>query len=417
LPNARDGVARLVARFRPATPHRSATATRLHRGAVRLTRRVVDLATGHPTLPHRPAHARLEARPAVPWHRRTAARRRLAIHLTSERSIPLGVALVVLIAGVVSLGPTAIQPVGAAEGAGRPVRLAIGGGAPLDAAALAGYLPPAPEETIGYGADGTLYKPVAVDTTIETASGMLRHYTVKGGDTLTGIATRFDVSMMTIWWANHITSKDQLHVGQVLVIPPVNGLVITVKVGDTLDSLAAKYKVAAEDIVGVNELTDTNLIVGQVLLMPGAKGAPIPTPKVATTVSRVFHTNGAWAWPVIGGGNYISQYFSSYHPAIDIAAHYGTPVVAPRAGRVVFAGWKSTGGGYQVWIDIGGGLYTNEEHFSKVLVSTGQWVVKGQEVGLIGTTGYTTGPHVHFEVWVGSVWRPGSYRLNPLRFY
>ena len=79
--------------------------------------------------------------------------------------------------------------------------------------------------------DGTLYKPVAVDTSIQTSAGMLRHYEVKEGDTLTGIASRFGVSMMTVWWANKLTTKDSLKVGQDLIIPPVNGLVVTVEGG------------------------------------------------------------------------------------------------------------------------------------------------------------------------------------------
>ncbi len=84
--------------------------------------------------------------------------------------------------------------------------------------------------------DGTLYKPVAVDTSIQTSADMLRHYKVKEGDTLTGIASRFGVSMMTVWWANKLTSKDELKSGRELIIPPVSGLVVTVKAGDTLDS-------------------------------------------------------------------------------------------------------------------------------------------------------------------------------------
>ena len=98
--------------------------------------------------------------------------------------------------------------------------------------------------------------------------GMLEHYTVRDGDTLTGIASHFGVSMMTLWWANKITTKDSLHVGQDLVIPPVTGLVVTVKAGDTLDSIAAANKVDASDIVEVNGLTDS-----QPDRRPGARAA------------------------------------------------------------------------------------------------------------------------------------------------
>ncbi len=102
---------------------------------------------------------------------------------------------------------------------------------------------------------------------------------MRSGDTLTGIAARTGVSMMTIWWANKLKSKDDLKIGQVLVIPPVDGLVVTVKAGDTLASIAAAQKVDAADIVATNGLTDDTLVIGQVLILPGARGKAIPTPK------------------------------------------------------------------------------------------------------------------------------------------
>jgi murein DD-endopeptidase MepM/ murein hydrolase activator NlpD len=331
----------------------------------------------------------------------------------------------------VSLAPAA-GPVGAvqaeAQAAADGVRLVIGGGAGgpnefdgphnADAVAAAG----APVD------DATLYKPVAVDTSVASSIGMLQHYTVRDGDTLTSIASHFGVSMMTVWWANNMTSKDSLKAGEDLVIPPVSGLVVTVKAGDTLDSLAAANKISVDDIVAVNELKDTNLIVGQVLVLPGAKGAPMPTPKPTTrpvfggggnggTGVAPRYSGGSWAWPVVGGGNYISQYFHYGHYGVDIAADYGTPIVAPVASHVIFAGWKSNGGGYQVWLALGNGLYTAEYHMSAVTVAAGQDVAKGQRVGRIGMTGWASGPHCHFEVWVGYPWESGSYRVNPLRYY
>src|SRR6185369_16081050 len=195
----------------------------------------------------------------------------LVVRLTSERFVPLAVAITVLVAGAVSLGPSLARPVGAAQAEQPGVGLAIGGGvagADYAQTELAGLLG------------------------LEGANDLLRHYTVRSGDTLVGIAGRYDVSVMTIWWANHLTSTTQLHVGQNLVIPPVNGLVVTVAAGDTLDTLAAHYKVTADAIVNANELTDTNLIVGQVLVMPGAKGAPIPTPKVTVVAKPSGGTSG-----------------------------------------------------------------------------------------------------------------------------
>jgi murein DD-endopeptidase MepM/ murein hydrolase activator NlpD len=361
-------------------------------------------------------------------------RRHLVLRFSSDRALPLVIALIVLAAAGVSLAPaTTVGAAQAAQGAQTDqdvVRLAIGGhaapfiGADEDAGA---FQNPAVESAAVD--DGTFYKPVAVDTTVQTSAGMLRHYTVKDGDTITGIASRFGVSMMTVWWANKLTSTDALKTGRDLIIPPVNGLVVTVQAGDTLDSIAAANKITVTDIIETNDLQDPNLIVGQVLVLPGAKGAPLPTakptPKPAQHVSGggggsscscpFVPTSGSWAWPVPGG--YISQSFHYGHYGVDIAHDYGSAIVAPRDGVVIFAGWKDNGGGYQVWINHGGGVYSAHHHMSAVLVSAGQTVTKGQRIGRIGQTGWATGPHDHFEVWIGKPWESGSYRVNPLRYY
>ncbi|HUG29318.1 MAG TPA: M23 family metallopeptidase [Candidatus Limnocylindria bacterium] len=335
--------------------------------------------------------------------------------------------MIVVMAAGVSLAPAA-SPVGAAEAAAdnaTAVRIAVGGGpmglTEFNDAMLASV--DAPEES-GYLDDGTLYKPVAVDTTIQSSADMLRRYKVKDGDTLTGIASRFGVSMMTLWWANKITSKDSLKVGRELVIPPVSGLVVTVEAGDTLEALAAEEKISVEEIIEVNGLEDTNLIVGQVLVLPGAKGDPMPTPKPtkkpATSSgggAALSYNGGAWSWPVIGGGNYISQYFRYGHYGVDIAASYGSPVVSALAGTVVYAGWASTGCGYSVIIRHSSSLYTMYCHNSSITVSRGQSVSRRQQVARIGSTGWATGPHLHFAVSIGYPHESGSYFVNPLRYY
>jgi murein DD-endopeptidase MepM/ murein hydrolase activator NlpD len=437
LLNSLSGVWRPLARGRSIGPDRStvepigpATTRRLRRRAIGVARYLADSLTDTPRARQR-AVAVIRGRAGAATAARSATRRRLhrrrtLIRLTTDRAIPLSVALVVLIAAGVSLAPAA-APVGAAQAEARSgvnVRLTIGGAGgprefdrPLNADAYAVAVAPD---------DGTLYKPVAVDTSVASSAGLLRHYTVRDGDTLTSIANRFGVAMMTVWWANHMTSKDSLKAGQDIVIPPVNGLVITVKAGDTLDSLAAANKISPDDIVAVNQLTDSNLIVGQVLVLPGAKGAPMPTAAPAPAPRQVSggggsgpapRVTGSWAWPVIGGGNYISQYFHDGHYGIDVAADYGSPIVAPVAAHVIFAGWKSNGGGYQVWLQLSNGLYTTEYHMSAVTVAAGQDVAKGQRVGKVGTSGFASGPHVMLEVWVGAPWESGSYRVNPLRYY
>jgi murein DD-endopeptidase MepM/ murein hydrolase activator NlpD len=428
LLNAIGGVLRAVMRPRLG-PSRPTRARRFHRGAVRAARGLVDLFG--PSVP--PA----QLVPAPVRRGRTIGRlfdRRLLMRrLTPERVLPVAIAVLVVLASGVSLAPAA-NPAGAAGALtadlGAPVRIAIGG---LSGGAGPGDLfdERATTEPSAYQDDATLYKPVAVDTSVQSSSEMLQRYTVRSGDTLTGIASRFGVSMMTVWWANKLKSKDDLRIGQVLVIPPVNGLVVTVAVGDTLDGLASEYKVDSTDILSANQLDDPNLIVGQVLVMPGAKGDPIPTPKPAPkppvssggggggggTGPPPKYTGGAWAWPVVGTSSYISQTFHYGHYGLDIAADYGSTVVSARPGVVVFAGWKSNGGGYQVWVNHGSGIYTSYNHLSATTVSPGQSVDKGQRVGKVGMSGWATGPHLHLEVWVGRPWESGSYRVNPLRYY
>jgi murein DD-endopeptidase MepM/ murein hydrolase activator NlpD len=363
-------------------------------------------------------------------------RRSLVVRLASERMIPVVAALVVLGASIVSLQPAAAPPIGDTDAGGADVRIAVGGETggderfdPMRVAALIGEpgvvdAAGAPAES--YADDGTIYKPVAVNTVVQDGKGLLQTHTVRAGDTLTGIASQYGVTMMTVWWANKLTSKDDLHVGQKLVIPPVNGLIVTDKDGDTLDGLAANYKVDAANVVAVNELDDPTLIIGQTIILPGAVGAPIPTPKpVARPTSKGGSCNcsgpsnysgGAFSWPVSGGGNYISQYYHYGHYAIDIAADYGSTVRSAASGTVIFAGWKGNGGGYQVWISHGSGLYTTYSHMSAVTVGAGAGVGAGTQVGRIGQSGRATGPHLHFEVWVGSVWN-GGYRVNPLKYF
>jgi murein DD-endopeptidase MepM/ murein hydrolase activator NlpD len=400
-----------------------------------------------------------------PTTRLTASLRSLT---TAERILPISVAAIVAVASLLAIVPATPQgAVGGVQGRGTDVRLAVNGGVervePTDGAVLDEFdariarsgasfrpvtLPEAVDTTPGTEqaslepglvlADGTLVTGYAPQTAVEDGADLIHTYKVRSGDTLVDVARRFDISMMTLWWANKLTSKDDLHIGQVLKIPPVSGLVYTVKDTDTIESVAAQFKVGPARILKINQLADPTLVVGQILVLPGARGAPIPAPKPApkpaarpsahSSASRVVHhrstrpsgsthySGGQFHWPVVGGGNYISQYFHYGHEAIDIAADYGSPVVAAAGGRVTFAGWKSNGGGWQVWISHGGGLYTTYNHMSSLSVGTGQGVGRGQQVGRIGQSGNATGPHLHFEVWIGPIWNGGT-RVNPLRYF
>jgi murein DD-endopeptidase MepM/ murein hydrolase activator NlpD len=362
--------------------------------------------------------------------------------------LPIGAVLLVLISAIVSLTPAASQAaVGGSQGDDFGPRIAIGGESGNRAGGVLSDGVPyltglnalgdvtdqadtvdrdVAADDSGFLEDGTLLKPVAVDTSVADGRGLLVSYTVQPSDTLTGIASRHGVSMMTIWWANSLSSKTALKPGQTLIVPTVDGVVVVVAEGDTIEGFAQRYGVDPGDIISVNGLEDPNLVIGQTLIMPGARGdaipEPSPTPAPRTTTrstttakAPTTYSGGTMRWPVVGGNNYISQYFRYGHYGLDIAADYGTPVVASAGGTVLFAGWKSNGGGYQVWLAHGSGLYTTYNHMSAVTVGRGQSVGRGQQVGRIGQTGYATGPHLHFEVWIGPIW-DGGYRVNPLKY-
>jgi murein DD-endopeptidase MepM/ murein hydrolase activator NlpD len=367
--------------------------------------------------------------------------------LARDRFLGVGVAALVLVASVLSFGAgasTAAGGTGSTGGAfnGSSSRITVAGldsvddggvggtdqAGPIDAGAAA-QLAATTDPQGPFLDDGTLVMPVAVDTTVADGSGLLKSYKVKAGDTLTGIAHHFGVSMMSVWWANQITSKDELHIGQTLVIPPVSGVVVTVEAGMTLDSLATKFGTPSDEIMSYNGLTDPNLVIGQKLIIPAAIGKAIPTPKptkapvassggggggVSIPAPPQTYNGGIFAWPVPGG--FISQFFHYGHPAIDIAAPYGSRIVAAAAGTVIFAGWKDDMGGYQVWISHGSGLYTAYYHMSAITVNVGEHVGRAEQIGRVGMSGVATGPHCHFEVWRGYPWQGSSYRVNPLAY-
>jgi murein DD-endopeptidase MepM/ murein hydrolase activator NlpD len=372
--------------------------------------------------------------------------------LGHERVLGVSVAAIVLAASFLSVTPGRPSgDIGGPTGDGPGSRLAVGGSGDGDdvgsveeayvrlpdrvdvESGAAGQQPQdvaATEASIEgpFLDDGTLLKPVAVNTSVPDGRDLMRTYRVKSGDTLATIAAHFDVTTMTLWWANDLKAKNRLVVGQKLVIPPVSGLVIEVRASDTLASLAKRYEVSEDEILATNGLKDRHLVVGQVLMLPGARGAGIAAPKPRTTTKspaprssgsspRVTtprtYNGGRFAWPTTS--HHISQYFHYGHYAIDIDGNTGDPIWAAASGTVTFAGWKNNGGGYQVWISHGSGLYTTYNHMSSVAVGRGQSVGRGQRVGRMGSSGYATGSHLHFEVWRGPIWNGGT-RVNPLAY-
>lgn len=229
-------------------------------------------------------------------------------------------------------------------------------------------------------------------------------YTVQPGDTVIGIAARFKISPDTVMWANGRLedNPDLLKLGQQLVILPVSGVLHKVVKNDTIESIAKQYKVTPDAILNFewNKLDKTNpvLQVGQQIIVPGgtkpyvarvahAYNGPVPTGAKKGT--------GAFVWPVSGT---ITQKFWAKHTGLDIGAPAGAPVKAADTGFVAVAGWSNVGYGYYIVIDHGNGYQTLYAHLSRILVEVGQSVGKGARIGSVGSTGNSTGPHLHFEI-------------------
>ena len=240
-------------------------------------------------------------------------------------------------------------------------------------------------------------------------------YEVQEGDTISGVADKFGISQDTILWQNNLSVSDRIKPGQALEILPVAGISYKVAKGDTVYSIAKKFDSSPQAIVDFPFNTFVNdetfeLAVGQSIIVPdGIKPDERPvaprtrriTPDAGTVVA-----SGAFVWPASGQ---ISQNFVWYHKGIDIANRGAPDILAADAGKVVTAGWPDNYGyGNRVIVDHGNGYRTLYGHLSRVYVTPGQTVARGAAIGKMGSTGRSTGIHLHFEI-ISS----GGY-LNPL---
>lgn len=238
-------------------------------------------------------------------------------------------------------------------------------------------------------------------------------YEVKGGDTLAAIAKKFDVSVETIKWASNLVN-DVIKPGQILKIPPITGVVHTVKSGENIYTIAKKYKTEAQNIVNFpfNDFADLDtftLTSGQILYVPDGvieEEKPV-APRFIAQIQAGVRGSSNFIWPTSGS---ISQSPVWYHMAVDIANSSAPAVLAADSGTVTFAGCVRWGYGCHIIIDHGNGYQSLYAHLSSYNVEAGQAVSRGQTVGAMGSTGRSTGTHLHFEI------RSGGTLLNPLNF-
>ena len=224
-------------------------------------------------------------------------------------------------------------------------------------------------------------------------------YKVRSGDTISGIAKKFGLTnISTLISVNDIGNVRQLAAGQKLKIPSIDGIIYTVKKGDSLSSITEKYKISLEQLLDVNELNSETLSTGQQLFLPGAA---MDANSLRNAMGELFRLPIAakfrWSSPY---GNRIDPIagVKSFHTGTDLACPTGTPILAAMSGKVTTTGLNRVYGNYVI-IDHGNGYQTLYAHMSKIIATKGQWVSQGTRIGLVGSTGYSTGPHLHFTVY------------------
>lgn len=224
----------------------------------------------------------------------------------------------------------------------------------------------------------------------------IHEHEVKPGESIWRLAKKYNVSVATIVSANKIKEKTVIQPGDSLRIPDRNGVFHKSGKKESLEQIARRYKVSTETIKRANGLAGNLLPAGKEVFLPGAK----PLPEIQYIKQKVF------AWPIRAKNRLTSGFgwrvhpitgSRAFHTGIDIGAASGTPILAAADGVVVFAG---DGGSYGNMIILRhkNGLYTVYGHASKLIAKKGKYVKRGQKIALVGSTGASTGPHLHFEV-------------------
>lgn len=268
----------------------------------------------------------------------------------------------------------------------------------------------------GQGGPGSTLKPTTVqenaifaynppitdyaDTVTGKRSGIVE-YAVQPGDSLSFIARDYGISIESIMWANSLRDSNSIREGNILKIPPISGVIHTVKNRDTINTIAKKYGASAENIIAYNSLPqDGKLQINDELIIPDGKIATVGTPytKAAISFAHLPNLDNFFVHPTNGLGR-ISQWLHGRN-GIDVANSYGTPVYAAATGIVVGTAVSGYNGGYGLFVKISHPNDTDTlyAHLSKVLVRSGETVQKGQQIANMGSSGRSTGSHLHFEV-------------------
>jgi len=239
-------------------------------------------------------------------------------------------------------------------------------------------------------------------------------HVVAQGETVSRIALRYGVSTSTVTVSSGVRNPDRIYPGQTMAFPSVDGVIYRVRSGDSLSSVATLHQVTVEAIAGANNISDPkSLQTGQLLVVPGGRVRTAVTAAAGTSSSKSTApaaSGGTLAWPVLGSvSSRFGPRWGHTHSGIDIAAAYETTIHAAAAGKVIFVGWYGQYGRCVI-LDHGGGLTTLYGHASSILVHTGDHVQRGDAIAEVGSSGNSTGPHLHFEV------RVAGEPRNPLNY-
>jgi murein DD-endopeptidase MepM/ murein hydrolase activator NlpD len=269
-------------------------------------------------------------------------------------------------------------------------------------------------------------------------------YVVKEGDVIGSIAREYGVNIGTILWANGLTVRSVIKPGTVLRIPPVSGVLHKVVKNDTLAKIAKQYGVDENTISDSNGITGGQLSLGTELIIPGASPTQVSSPvavrqpgtaiKADVPISRITGKAVDVYQEITGKDDarpkpadiveeapttkllwptrlrQINQYWGWKHTGLDIEGDYTDPIYASEDGVVTTSGWNSGGYGMQIVVDHPGGFKTRYAHASKIFVKVGQQVKRGEVIAMVGTTGRSTGTHLHYEIYLNGT------RVNPLKY-
>jgi murein DD-endopeptidase MepM/ murein hydrolase activator NlpD len=318
----------------------------------------------------------------------------------------------------------------------------------IDSPTIEPTLMPTPIAAAAVSSDGSSADPIRILTRLVNGHtdfptkprSEVEVYSVQKGDTLFAVAAKYNIKPETILWSNYDTLKDNpdfLAPGQTLYILPIDGLYYEWQEGDRLDIIAAQYGVTPDDIIlwpGNNldpniDLINPNIARGTMLVVPGGHREfqihqwAIPVLRRTDNTKWNYGGPGACQGPyssaVVGTGSWIyptdshwvvGTNYTDYHPAIDLYGTLGVNIYAADSGVVVYAGWNNWGYGNLTVIDHGNGWQTVYGHQSAILVFCGANVTRGNIIGQLGSTGNSTGPHLHFEMLINGV------HVNPLNY-